>query len=631
MLPVSLQRFIKLHLHAVTACLFFVLALAVRLYGLTAIPFQHDEFSALFRTGYNSISELITLGVIPDAHPAGTQLLLHWLTALFGWDSFWLKLPFALMGACSVSLIFLITRRISHTTAAVYAASLATTMQFFVFYSQIARPYSSGLFFVLMATYAAIVSAEENKPRPLWAIPLLIISLVLSAMMHYFATMMAGFIFIAYALMKGWRGRKETLLVGLVSLLLYAPNLPITIKQLAAGGIGDWLAKPTPSFIPDFFSYAFHFSWVFALAAAAILIVSFDRGFIARRWHASWPLFFICWFALTLLIALAYSYLRTPVIQFSTLYFSFPFLLMGLAALTRPLELKFNVLIASMLLGTGLITLLHNRQHYHMMTKQGYEQIAINFAACSEQFGKDITLVSVGGSERMHRFYLDQKGLNKTYFFNKDAVSPDYQEMIDSCRTKYLAIGWTDYASFAWIEKARSHFREVVDEQRWFNSGFYLLHRNDIDGSNPPSERLVFSEYQPTGIAHFTGSDAYGLLWEASADSLLTSSDGILVARIDILAENELDGVTLVMELKNSSSKQLALWRGGTTDGRRIAAGQKTSITVVHHIDAGPPIQPEDQLRVYVWNKKQEHFRVTGRSLYIVKHDPILFGFFAPL
>ncbi len=55
--------------------LILIVAAALRFWDLWELPFMHDEFSALFRTQYDSFSDLIRLGVVQnDSHPAGVQV-----------------------------------------------------------------------------------------------------------------------------------------------------------------------------------------------------------------------------------------------------------------------------------------------------------------------------------------------------------------------------------------------------------------------------------------------------------------------------------------------------------------------------------------------------------------------------
>ena len=83
-----------------------LVAAVLRLWKLGQVPFMHDEFSALFRLKFDNFHDLVQNGIKIDGHPAGVQTFLYYWTKVVGWDEFWLKLPFALMGIGSVYLIY---------------------------------------------------------------------------------------------------------------------------------------------------------------------------------------------------------------------------------------------------------------------------------------------------------------------------------------------------------------------------------------------------------------------------------------------------------------------------------------------------------------------------------------------
>ena len=117
------------------------MAAVLRIAGVWGMPFMHDEFSALFRLNFNSLSELIEKGVMPDGHPAGVQVFLYFWSKVFGTSEMALKFPSLILGLASVALIFKIGSRIFNTQSAIFAATLAATTQFYIFYSHLARPY----------------------------------------------------------------------------------------------------------------------------------------------------------------------------------------------------------------------------------------------------------------------------------------------------------------------------------------------------------------------------------------------------------------------------------------------------------------------------------------------------------
>ena len=136
--------------------LYFILLVAttLRFYNYFHLPFTHDEFSALFRTQFDSFTKLIEYGVkTTDTHPAGVQVFLYYWTKVFGMTEWVVKLPFTLSGIAAVYLIYLIGKEWYNETIGLISAAFLASLQFAIMYSQLARPYTSGLFLCLLMVY----------------------------------------------------------------------------------------------------------------------------------------------------------------------------------------------------------------------------------------------------------------------------------------------------------------------------------------------------------------------------------------------------------------------------------------------------------------------------------------------
>ena len=135
--------------------LFFILfvTIVLRFYNYTSISFTHDEFSALFRLDFPDFFTLIEKGVKVDGHPAGVHVFLYYWTALFGKSEWLVKLPFMLCGVLAVYVAFLIAKEWFNETVGLLVAAFLASSQYMIMYSQIARPYISGLFFTLLMVY----------------------------------------------------------------------------------------------------------------------------------------------------------------------------------------------------------------------------------------------------------------------------------------------------------------------------------------------------------------------------------------------------------------------------------------------------------------------------------------------
>lgn len=235
-----------------------VIAFLLRFFDLFNIPFTHDEFSTLFRTNFSSYNDLIEKGVKIDAHPAGLQVFLYYYKQVFGTSESAIKIPFLLFGLLSVYLVFEIYRNWFNLTLAYVASAFVATIQFTVMYSQIARPYSSGLFFVLVCVFCWGKLFLEKKNNIKYYL-FYALSGVLCLYNHHFSALMFALISFT-ALFFLSKNQVLKFIISLIAVgLLYLPHIHVFFAQLRLGGLSEWLNKPTPYFLIDYLKYVFHY------------------------------------------------------------------------------------------------------------------------------------------------------------------------------------------------------------------------------------------------------------------------------------------------------------------------------------------------------------------------------------
>jgi hypothetical protein len=609
----------------------FVAAI-LRLWDLWDSPFMHDEFSALFRTRFDSFSHLIGEGVMRnDSHPAGVQVFLYYWVKLTGFNEFWVKLPFAISGIFSVWLIFAIGKSWFNETTGFISASFAAAMQFFVFYSQLARPYAPGLFFVLLAVY--LLSEKLVKISRIDKKQLIFFSLSLSlaAYMQYFSLVLAGLIYLSGFFMIGKEKRWNYLLSGLIALVFYLPHFPVLWFQIKAGGIGGWLGAPEPDFILDFFYYTTHFSIVFAVLAFVIAIflftmkeISLFKNFIRNN--------AFLWFFLSFSIAYFYSVYRTPILQYSTLFFSFPFFMLVFFSFSKPLKAAHNIILVVVILFAGSFTLIFNRNHYDLMYHQGFDQTALMMSEDKKTYKEDIVFAAVGGSAEMFSFYIEQQPTGEVKLMNLKTNPAEFWEYLDESSVKYIGIAWADYAPYEWIESARSRFGKVLKHKSWFNSEYYLLEKvSDSDKRilMDNEHLLLYEEFTKSEIV-FEKENVYGMLWEADGDTLIGASDNLVVVSVTATAIDTVRSAKLVLEFKTSEG-DLLLWSGGHLHDKIVLPGERFRLHAAYRFDSGPIEIKNAILRNYIWNQANERFSIDERLIYSRSVDPVLLGLYAPL
>ena len=257
--------------------LILIAGFCLRFWDYWHIPFMFDELSAMGRTTYGNFADLINFGVVErDSHPAGVQVFLYYWVSLVGDSEPLVKLPFLLAGLASIWLSFRIGELWFGKTTAILTAAFVSSLQLFVMYSQIARPYISGLFISLFMVYFWSLYFFK-KPNVKYLIVFALFG-ALAAYNHYFSLLFATTVGLTGLLFVNRKTILPYMLSGVAILLLYIPHLEIIFAQAEKGTIGGWLGEPGSLFMINFVYWFFHKSWLALGLFVAIMIAGIVFG-----------------------------------------------------------------------------------------------------------------------------------------------------------------------------------------------------------------------------------------------------------------------------------------------------------------------------------------------------------------
>lgn len=183
-----------------TALLFTILGLAVRLYGLTDASLWYDELYSLVLA--SSPVQGLLAATAADVHPPLYYLLLKAWTMVFGSSELALRLPSAIIGAATIYLLFIAGRQLIDDRTGLIAAGLLTISPLHIYWSQQARGYTLFTLLVVVLTILLLDLLEGKHDR---AIPYIVIGTAL-VYLHHFAWLFIG----THALVAAaawWQGR----------------------------------------------------------------------------------------------------------------------------------------------------------------------------------------------------------------------------------------------------------------------------------------------------------------------------------------------------------------------------------------------------------------------------------------
>ena len=595
---------------------------------------MHDEFSAIFRTYYSSFSELIEIGVKQnDSHPAGVQIFIFYWIKLFGLSEASLKFPFILAGTSSVYVVYLIGKDWFGKSTALFSALILAIVQFAIFHSQLARPYSPALFFVLLSTYfwtKLVFSKQTNY----WTVVAYILITSIASYIHAFSLF---FIFIqGLSGLFYLRGRKLWLYIisNLIVLLLYIPHFQVFLAQITRGDIGGWLGKPEVYFLMDFTKYVFHYSTIFIIVFFTIVVGLPFLSLNKKEGANKFRVLSVIWFLVSYLTAHIYSVYRTPIIQYSTLLFVFPYLLLFLFSFIGVISYRIKYIVVVLLSVVGLYTLVFEREHYKIMYTQGFDGISTEISNDIVSLSnKNKAIILHAPEHRMFDYYFDKYGLDKDYYklYNDNSVG-DIATFLDQNNVETLIYGWADYSKLEFLQFFRHRFKYIVREKQFFNAEYYIFSNFPLGNKTLANgETAIASISNKSGYLFSSEKPGYSKSIEIGLDTLALSKFDVINIKANIeYSESEVDAL-LVFEIKdkdgNSESWSASIFKDYylNEDSRSFDVFHSKRLLSIYPYSEGAI------LKTYIWKRDNSLLKINKLEIYLSKLNPIEVGLYDDL
>ncbi|MDD2634409.1 MAG: glycosyltransferase family 39 protein [Bacteroidales bacterium] len=621
--------------------LILLVATILRFYNFTEIPFTHDEFSALFRTYFNSFSDLIEYGVKVDGHPAGVQVFLYYWTKAFGEAEWVVKLPFMISGILAVFMIYKIGKLWYNETVGLIAAAFLASLQYSVMYSQIARPYGSGIFLILaMVWFWSLI--VKNKGNFIRDIVLYVIFASLSTYNHYFSFLLAVIVAITGFFVIEKKLLLKYLIANICIALLYIPHINILVAHLRMGGVEGWLGKPDSSFFGNYLAYIFHFSY-FSLGLIIALITLGIAKFRTQTFSLKRFIIFLIWFLLPMLIGYFYSIYGNAVLQYSVLIFSFPFLFFILFGHLKDMNKYVNLIIVFCILSVNTITLIYGRNHYEIFYESSYKKILTDYVEYKDLHPNSPGIIS--SNQKITNYYLKHLDIDKDFvFIDKELSRYELVKLISSLteNNDYLYLGCTSHIDPITVPLIMDNFSKIETQNNFFAGTTYIFSKNgnvqqniitEIDFSN--NNAIAWQGVDPNNIiTDNLNNSLYSIKdymeWSPSYsidfDELnISKYDFIDISTQTILGENVKD-LFLVASFE-SNDKNIYYTTSNFSDF--IISDTKDNQTNIHLSLKLSDINLNYDniiIKIYVWNRGKNNFLIDDFKITIRDGNPIIYS-----
>ena len=620
-----------------------IVSVILRFFNLFEIPFTHDEFSTLFRTNFSSFDDLIEKGVKIDAHPAGLQVFVYYYKQLFGAEEWVIKIPFLMFGVGSVWLTYTIFYKWYNQTVALICSSYIATLQYTVMYSQIARPYASGLFFVMSLVYFwNRICFEKRHTLYNYVMYVFIASLCLYN--HHFSALLAFVITLSGLFFINKTERWKFILSGFAIVVLYVPHISVFLAQLQIGGLSEWLNKPTPIFIVSYLFYVFQFSYV-VIGVISVLILYSLRNFSRQNYFSKENLMCIIWFLIPFLIGYLYSIFRSPVLQYSVLIFSFPFLLPLFFGGIKKQRKNSDLFIVAIIIAVNVCVLVYQRQHYTVFYQSIYRNILKDYNQ-----SKSNATISIIDAEYSHRdienHYVKKWNVGSDFIWMDTFVDfMSFQQFLKQSSVKYdkLYLGAVFDSHPLIVPIIQEYFPKIVFEHNFVSGSTYLFKKGrssddisslmDFKRNRKGWTKLeTLSKYVHNELCEMDSTIEYSPSFEIPLNQLINDDDNYIDISVRVKPFSNTIKSTLVSTL-DTPTKNID-WRG--TDFSTFIDSTSIDnewVTIYHSIKLSDINIKENniKLKILVWNPHKDHFYMDDFKIKVRRGNPKIYGFFNEL
>jgi hypothetical protein len=567
-----------------------------------------------------------------------------------------IKLPFLLLGMGSIVLAYKLALTWFNSTTALFVAAYVSSLQFAVMYSQIARPYIFGLFFCLLLVLFWTRLVFGTKGKSLAVLMGFVLSASVCSYTHHFSLLFMAMVAATGLFYVRRELRLRYIIALLVIFLLYVPHLGIFFHQLGIGGLA-WLGVPPNSFLPDYVKYIFHFS-VLIYAAVFILFLTGIATSDKRLWPLSkFQYISIIWFVVPPVIGFIYSKFVSPVVQYSVLIFSFPFLLIFIFSFYRQFSQWFKMGAVAFILLANISTLVWSRQHYEVFYKQPFKEYAAETADFLDQH--DVENVRIVFQENPvyinHYFSKYNPGTEFVSLYEKELTPSEFRSIIAEPGCEYLICGAMPLEYFPIVKE---YYPALLARDFGFTYEFYIFSGGEAVQDEQPDERLdkqldeqldyapVFSSTMDfenekedwnismcgvqdslhSGLCALDSAQEWGPKFECPLGDISASRHDIIDIALDFKAG---DQGQIVCEIWKDS--ELVSWRSAKlhdfSDASAGSEGQKAYLSFrLSSLFKKDQDLRECTLKVYYWNIDKcnivlDHFTVQAR-----KGNPYVFA-----
>jgi hypothetical protein len=617
-----LNKLIKHFQNHVVFYILIGLGIGLRLFFMVTQGLSHDELSAWNRLSYPSFNELLSKGVGDDMHPAFLQIVLWLWVKIAGDGEFLFRLPTLFFGVGGIAILYKIGCQFFSKSAGIIAVLGLSVFVFPIIHTTLARPYSSGFFFIMLLTFGILrLKNHVNKRQLLLTICTLLIGFLGSMYSHYYAFICAAWIAFVSLFYLPKQQLSVFVLTGVVALLLFVPHIELTTLHLSKGGLG-WLGKPDLFWLFSFFKLYFNSSTGLLLLFFAMVLVLVYKKRSETNSNAFFALFlFFGLYVIGHLLSVFY----TPILREPGQLFMIPFFFLGIGQLIRKHEgrvFSIGVIVFSVCISIHSVV---NNQLGKPVHFEPFRETVDLIGEYDSKLGEEnmLRLANVTNTN-YYNYYARENAISLVFELDLiEEVDEIYElaRLVSTTEKPYVMLARTNrQQNVIQYEIIRNRFPKVVQHNSFFNANFSVWEKGEF--MERRFEKMYTKENQPDLFANWnedtTNLEFIGAL-KIPLSLILSDSTYVLIKTEGWLSDsiNQLPFVT-VLE-RNGEMLRLeeapVLYQAWDQLKLENQTGKREFYTA---LEIPHSAKDSDVLHVYFWNSTQQVVQFNKPIVYCV-------------
>jgi len=488
-------------------------------------------------------------------------------------------------------------------------------LTFMVINTVFARPYNSGLFFLLLAFWS-VLELKESENKWKWTF-LLSVGLVGAMLSHYFAFFVAVIIGTLALFYVGKRNIPKVIIAGGIAVLLFLPHIGITLYQINRGGLG-WLAAPDLKWPVDFAHFFFNDSWMLMLIfgiAFWISILYFGMNKWTKKSTLSVSIFLAAFIGAYLV-----SHLFTPILRDLVMIFLLPFVLLPALSRIKVSSQKWMLILIGFV---TLIPIVDSVFRYKLMEP-------VHFGVFKENGNEINRITELYGKENI-TFASNYNNINYINYYVKDDLK---EEIVDwdeadalylladrakASKTKYFCYSFSNkYHVPMFLEVIRKYYPVKVSSMTTKFTCVYLYSK---EGKRQGEKTFYTKTSADTGFVNSefimeTKIPFSSVHYRKSKDDYFVfTCTGILkdLVPLHLVVTVERNGATLM------NGKDPLVYYGYDQSRINEIGKEQEFLTA---FDLPEDLKPTDILKAYIWNPEKGMVKISSLQFrFIGKND----------